>query len=254
MPNFSHQIISQLARTLRNGVSHIVDLIWPPISLLSKERTSKSGTLNANEWADLNFNYGSKCAICSIPMHDNPHPEGICPSCIVEPPYFEKAIAPLIYDDNSKPLVLALKHSGRKDGVLTFANLMVGALKDKDFDMIIPVPLHSSRLFEREYNQSIWLGEKISKIMGIKLFRNCLIRIKNTKSQGTQSAKGRKRNIKNAFKCQNKIDGKSVLLIDDVFTTGSTANECARELMKNGAKRVIVLTLLRVNSLSRPET
>lgn len=231
----------------------ILDLIWPPISLLSNEKLSQSGLIGANEWLSLNFNFGPRCNICSIPLIDSPHPENTCANCIAEPPYFDRAIAPLIYDDNSKSLILALKHSGRKDGLKTFSNWMVGALNQSEFDIVMPVPLHFSRMFEREFNQSIWLGEKVAKKIGVKFDRTNLIRIKNTKSQGTQSAKGRHRNIRNAFVCKSRLDGKRVLLIDDVFTTGSTVNECARILRKNGAKSVIVLTLLRVNALSTPE-
>lgn len=242
--------MSLLTLRLKNGFVKILDLIWPPFSLLSKQKTGQIGLINADEWVGLNFNFGPRCNICSIPLIDSPHPENTCPNCISDPPHFEKAAAPLIYDDISKPLILALKHSGRKDGINTYANWMIGSLKDREFDIIIPVPLHFSRLFEREFNQSIWLGAKIAKLTKVKFDRTSLIRIRKTKSQGTQSAKGRHRNIKNAFSCNRRLDGKRILLIDDVFTTGSTVNECARILKKNGAKSVIVLTLLRVNALS----
>lgn len=228
-------------------------MIWPPVSLLSDKYIHQTGLIDADEWNSLTFNFGPKCQICAVPMTDSPHTHNICPNCIAEKPHFDFAFAPLIYDDASKPLILALKHSRRKDGIETFANWMVAALNDLNIDLIIPVPLHFSRLFHREFNQSIWLGEKIAKLLKKRFDRRILTRVKNTKSQGSQSAKGRRRNIKNAFKCNQNIDGKDILLIDDVFTTGSTVNECARVLKKNGAKSVIVLTLLRVNSLNSPE-
>lgn len=105
---------------------------------------------------------------------------------------------------------------------------MFGILKS--YDIIIPVPLHKKRLLERGYNQT----ELIAKKLGIKVETNCLIKIKNIKPQSTKNAEERKKDIKNTYilKNEKKIKGKKVLLFDDIYTTGSTANECIKTIIK----------------------
>jgi ComF family protein len=115
-------------------------------------------------------------------------------------------------------------------------------------DVIVPVPLHWSRLMKRKYNQSAFIARDIAKKTGKVYAPTAIIRYKKTKSQGHLSPKLREKNIKNAFTANPKIDvlGKKILLVDDVYTTGITANECAKVLVKAGASGVYVITLARV--------
>ena len=225
---------------------NVIDIIWPPHSLIGYENVDIDGTIEADNWRKIKFHFGPQCAICANPMIDAHGYEDICPVCIAEPPSFDKARAPILYDENSKKMVLALKHQGRKDGIKTFANWMKECISNEEIDLILPVPLHRWRLFKRGFNQSAWLSSEVSKAMDIPYDPFILIRHKNTKSQNGLSISGRARNVQSAFKVNGDIRGKNICLIDDVFTTGSTVSSCARALKKAGAKSVIVLCLMRV--------
>ena len=138
------------------------------------------------------------------------------------------------YDDIIRDLLINYKFNNYSYLADTFAYLiknnkkMFGILKS--YDIIIPVPLHKKRLLERGYNQT----ELIAKKLGIKVETNCLIKIKNIKPQSTKNAEERKKDIKNTYilKNEEKIKGKKVLLFDDIYTTGSTANECIKTIIK----------------------
>jgi ComF family protein len=116
-----------------------------------------------------------------------------------------------------------------------------------EFDLIIPVPLHWKKEFLRGFNQSALIGNYISKKLGKKMYQNILIKSKNTKSQTELNEKERKENVKNSFKIKRNdlIKDKSILLIDDVYTTGATTEECKKILINGGAKKVIIITLAK---------
>lgn len=166
---------------------------------------------------------------------------------MAEPPAFDKARAVLAYDDLTRPLVLALKHAGRKDGVKLFANWIAQIVPNIDeIDLIVPVPAHWTRLFERGYNQAAWLAQALGK-QSRKTWRpDVLIRHRKTGSQNGLSLKGRQRNVQGAFKVVRRLDGMSILLVDDVYTTGATLEACAKALKRSGARNVYAVSLLRV--------
>ena len=115
-------------------------------------------------------------------------------------------------------------------------------------DLILPVPLHYTRIFERKYNQSAILAKELAKKKGIDIDFGCLKRCKKTQPQVMCSGKNRKKNVKGAFEVidSSKIKGKRIVLIDDVYTTGSTLKECAKVLLKAKAKSVDTLTIAKV--------
>ena len=117
----------------------------------------------------------------------------------------------------------------------------------KKYDIIIPVPIHKKRKAQRGYNQTQLIASKISKYLKIKLCDDVLIKSKNTIAQSKLNKNKRKQNIKGAFKILNseKIQGKNILLFDDIYTTGSTVNECSKILTRAGAKRIGVLTIAK---------
>lgn len=255
MRKFSYPLIenftSQLHKTLNRSFWAFADFIFPPHSLLSDEIVKIDGTIEFEEWKKLNFHFGAQCNICAAPLTDAHGHQDICAPCIAEPPDYDQARAPLLYDKNSKQLVLQLKHSGRKDGVKTFAKMMHECYNWDDIDLILPMPLHPRRLFERGFNQSAWLASEISKLSKKPWQYDNLIRVKNTKSQNGLSISGRMRNMRGAFKIKGQVRGQNICIIDDVFTTGASVNSCAKALKKAGANKVYVLTLLRVG---RPKT
>lgn len=158
----------------------------------------------------------------------------------------------LAYDDNSRPLLLRLKHADRLDGVPAFGQWLAraGAPFWADADLLLPVPLHRWRLLRRRYNQAALLSLAVSRRCGVPSDPGLLQRQRATASQGSQSRTGRARNVRGAFAVAKtdraQLHGSRVVLIDDVFTTGATVSACARILKRNGAARVDVLTLARV--------
>jgi len=119
---------------------------------------------------------------------------------------------------------------------------------DHPVDLIVPVPLHVRRLRQRGFNQALLLAKELSKRTGIRYGQRVLRKVKDTPFQSTLKGTERRKNIKGAFHVNNTEEarGKSILLVDDVCTTGATVNECARTLLNGGAERVVALTLARV--------
>ena len=111
-----------------------------------------------------------------------------------------------------------------------------------DFDLLVPVPLSLKRQNERGYNQAELLANEISKHFNIETHRDILRKVKDTPPQSTLSPKERKHNLDGAYKCKKDVKGKRILLVDDVFTTGSTLEHCAKELIDNGALSVSAIT------------
>ncbi len=114
-------------------------------------------------------------------------------------------------------------------------------------DMLMPVPLHTDRLREREFNQSLLLADRLNRGLGLPLSYHNLVRLRSTQAQTELSRKARLKNLRRAFGVlrQGEVVGKRVLLVDDVFTTGTTVNECAKVLRRAGAADVYVVTLAR---------
>jgi len=157
------------------------------------------------------------------------------------------------YDEGSRDPILAFKRADRLDLVPAFARWVFGAGREliENADVIVPVPLHRWRLWQRRYNQSALIARTLGKLADKPVDCLALVRTRATASQGDMpSAAARRRNVRGAFRVlpdrAGRLRGKSVLLIDDVFTTGSTIEACARALKRAGATQVLVLTLARV--------
>jgi ComF family protein len=176
----------------------------------------------------------------------------LCAGCIIQPPVFAAARSAMLYDDASKRLVLGFKHGDRTHPARALAAWMqrAGAAFWPGADLIVPVPLHRWRLFRRRYNQAALLARALSDLAGTPLLPDALLRLRPTPAQGHLSRKERQANVAGAFAVnphyKAALAGKTVVLIDDVLTTGATANECSEVLLKAGAKVVNVLTLARV--------
>ena len=231
----------------------ILDILYPPLCIACREYVSEPGSLCPECWQKLHFLDGPVCAICGLPYEFDPCADTVCAGCHAYPPSFDKARAVLCYDDASRRLILALKHVDRLDLVPAFGRWLERAGREliTQADLVVPVPLHRFRLWNRRYNQSAELARVLSRLGGIPVDHFALSRIRSTASQGRMpSASARRRNVRSAFAVPEKrysvVDGKQILLVDDVLTTGATANACAKALKRAGARKVLVLALARV--------
>ena len=156
---------------------------------------------------------------------------------------FTPAIQDLIHAMKYKEMPGLASRFGRELG-----DVMVGYYQPDDFDAIVPVPLHSLRLRERGYNQALLIAREIGKVMKKPVFEKGMKRCRYTNQQAKLNQEERRRNVSGAFKVRKKnaVEGKKIVLVDDVLTTGSTMNECARVLKEAGAKEIAIVTIVRV--------
>lgn len=234
------------ARRLWTG---FLDLVLPPRCLNCGVTVSELGTLCVGCWSQITFLGAPCCACCGYPFDFDMGSSGLCGACLAHQPPFDHARSVMRYDDHSRHLVLALKHGDRLQLAPTLAQWMrrAGAELLAGADLVMPVPLHWTRLFARRYNQAAILAHAIAKADGSSVATDCLIRRRRTPPQGRKNAVARRRNVAGAFAVRRPemVKGKRVVLIDDVLTTGATVEECARVLKRAGAARVDILALAR---------
>lgn len=209
-------------------------------------------------WIGLRFISDPLCACCGYPFElaaeDNAGDGILCGECLRKKPAFDRARAALVYDDASRDYLLRFKHGDRTDLTPLLSRWLVQAGRDfwADADIILPVPLHRTRLLMRRYNQSGLLAASLSRQIGIGWHGTVLRRLRKTRSLGGLGPSSRKREVGGAFGVDDRIaqriglSGARVVLIDDVLTTGATANACARILKRAGAMHVDVITVARV--------
>lgn len=237
--------------SLRRFCTGFLDLLLPPRCLLCGVTVAAPGTLCAGCWRGITFLGAPCCACCGYPFDFDLGDHGLCGACAAAPPVFDRARAAMRYDEASRHLVLALKHGDRLHLAPALAQWMrqSGGALLADADLLVPVPLHWTRLFARRHNQAAVLAHAIAKgSSSLAVSAECLIRRRRTPSQGKRSPVARRRNVAGAFAVRRaeEVRGKRVVLVDDVFTTGATVEECARVLKRAGAARVDVLTVARV--------
>ena len=228
----------------------LLDLLFPPVCIACREPSGSSGFC-APCWSMIQFLDGPLCACCGIPFDVALLEGALCALCLTRPPAFDMARAILRYDDVSRAPILALKHADRLDLVPGLALWLerAGRTLIESSDLIVPIPLHRSRLWRRRYNQAAELARALSRRSGIALDNAALMRGRATPSQGTMpSARARRRNVLGAFKVPQpgRVAGRNILLVDDVLTTGATAEAASRALKRAGAAKVQVLALARV--------
>ncbi|WP_254424232.1 ComF family protein [Thalassospira marina] len=178
----------------------------------------------------------------------------LCGPCLRHIPPYDRARAALIYDDGSRDYVLRYKHGDRTDLTPLLARWMMQAGQDywRDANLLVPVPLHRSRLLMRRYNQSGLLAAALSRQTGIEFAPDLITRKRKTRSLAGLGRASRQREVQGAFAVSDRraakyrLDGAKVVLVDDVLTTGATAAACARALKRAGAMQVDLITIARV--------
>lgn len=242
----------QLVRLLSYCYNAFIDLLFPPACLKCSALIMNHGGLCPSCWSSLRFINSSICSCCGYPFPFLIAHPSLCPSCFVHPPNYTWARSLLYYDDQVRPLILKYKHGDACHLAPFFALCLSGKLSSciSGNEILVPVPLHWTRLFKRKYNQSALLSQFISRSLNLEVALDALYRTRRTLDQGQFNRQGRSTNVKGAFvlnpKWQSKISNSSIIIIDDVLTTGSTINECAKVLLAAGAKQVAVATIARV--------
>lgn len=230
-----------------------VDAILPPRCPMSGEIVDEQGMICAEIWAGMEFVSAPYCGTCGIPFDfETEAHEGQCLSCLKTLPPYNSARAALRYNDTSRDMILGFKHGDKTHMAPSFMPWLKRAGEGMlgNADLLIPVPLHPMRLLSRRYNQAGIIAQCLSKETGIKHLPMALKRTRATVSQGHLKSDERAKNVRKAFAVRKQyesyLNAKNVVLIDDVFTTGATVNECTKVLKKTGAARVDILTLARV--------
>ncbi|NWG45583.1 MAG: ComF family protein [Alphaproteobacteria bacterium] len=230
----------------------LADLLVPPLCLSCRVPVAEPGRLCAPCWSEVKLIGGPVCPGCGLP-YPHPVPAGTrCGACLRAPPAFEAARAAGLYEGPLRGLVLGLKHGDRWDCAPLLAGLMAGAGAEllAEADLLVPVPLHAIRRIGRRFNQSALLARALALRTGRPLCLDALMRARPTRPQVGLSREARARNVRGAFRVRParlaRIEGRRILLVDDVLTSGATADACARALLKGGARAVCVLTALRV--------
>jgi ComF family protein len=241
------------AKTLsRAAFRTVVDFALPP-------RCPGCGLIVAEEhsfcldcWSQLVFLGEPCCARCGLPFeHDGGGAEAQCGGCLAEPPRFDSARAAVAYGEIPRKVALKLKYGGRPGVAETMARLMARHLPDGAAGALLaPVPLHRWRIWKRGYNQAALIAAALSRRSGAPLALDLLERTKATPYLRGMGPRERAATVRGAFRVparrRPQIEGRDVVLIDDVFTSGATAGACAAALKRSGARRVSLLSWARV--------
>lgn len=232
----------------------LFNIILPPRCAYCGKIIADEHGICAKCFKKLHFISEPYCKICGTPFENETEiatsSHFICPNCASKKRITRFNRSAVIYDDFSKKALLSFKFQDKTSLSKLFAKwLKISAhdILEQGIDVIIPVPLSYKRLIARKYNQAAVLASELSKLINVPVLPLTLIKTRHTKPQAKLKENLRAQNIKNAYSVKNsaQIKGKRVLLIDDIMTTGSTLNECARTLLKAGAKTVDTLTVAR---------
>jgi ComF family protein len=227
------------------------DTLFPARCAACRDPVGVHGALCARCWAEMHFIADPLCYRCGLPF-EHGMPEGaLCGRCMAEPPAYAEARAVFRYDGSSRAQVLALKYYDKTQLAPVFGAWLARAGREYQgrVHAILPVPLHYWRLLARRYNQAALLAHALAQETQLPVWPDALMRIRATAAQAGLTRKGREDNVRGAFKVpapkRQRLKGASVLLVDDVMTTGATLNACSRALHDAGVRDVYVLTLAR---------
>lgn len=229
----------------------LVDLVLPPrcpgCGVLVQDDLQFCGAC----WNTLRFISDPACASCGKPFAQGRDADLVCAECLAHPPLHDGIKAVVLYDDLSRSIVLRLKHGGKIGLARLVARHLERHLPEDMRDVVlVPVPLHRWRLWRRGFNQSILIARALAAKRALRVETHVLRRIRATPPLKGMTRQQRSVAVRGVFEIpaseRARIAGRHVLLVDDVYTTGATANACVRLLKKAGAARVTIYCWARV--------
>lgn len=232
-----------------NIIGTFINILYPARCFACSSRLNNSANVICGPcYQRLRFNLGLFCPRCGLGQQQSEK----CPACKNMDFNFRRAWSACVYEEPLKNLIHLFKYNAKLKLRKLFAGLLIQFTKDfkidlKKYDLLLAVPMHPARQREREYNQSQILALEIAAEFKIPLSNNNCLRIKNSQPQMSLGLGERIKNVKGTFRIrqEKEFSNKNILIIDDVFTTGSTVSELALELKKSNAKEIDVLTLAR---------
>ncbi|MEN8934364.1 MAG: ComF family protein, partial [Planktotalea arctica] len=236
----------------RAGFQTLLHAVFPPECLSCRVRVASDDGLCGTCWRDTAFITGDVCDVCGVPMRGDVESGDKCDDCMRIARPWTQGRAALLYKDRGRRLVLALKHGDRHDIVRPAGRWLAQAARDilREDVVIAPVPLHWTRMVRRRYNQSALIAQAMARHLSAPYCADLLKRDRATTKLDGKSREARFAEVSGAITVQAKrsaqIEGRSVLLVDDVMTSGATLAACAEACLIAKAREVCVVTLARV--------
>ncbi len=227
-------------------LSSVVDLLLPQVCLACGGAVDPGSEIPlCNRCIELIERVEEGCEVCGVPWTEG----GICDDCKRQRPFFDKAVAPFVYGGPIKDMILRLKYSKKSTVIRFLSESMVWALGKnglEHIDLIVPVPTNFKKFRKRGYNPAGLLAKEEGRILEIDVVPDLLIFKGDDSQKGKTAVQRKTRRLEDFYVDEGwKLDGEIVLLVDDVMTTGATADACAIRLKEVGAKKVFVVTAAR---------
>jgi ComF family protein len=233
---------------VRGTARQIVDFALPPRCPGCGAVTAEPRRFCLGCWQKLAFLGSPCCCRCGLPFEYQPGDHAECASCLSNPPVFDRLRAAVAYGEVARSVALKLKYGGRPAVAETLAHFMRRQLEEVEpGGVLAPVPLHRWRMWKRGYNQSALIASALARRTGLAADLGLLARVRSTPPLGGLGRRERALAVRGAFRAKReRTEGRTIILVDDVYTSGATANACARALKRAGAARVNIICWARV--------
>ena len=242
--------MADLPGIARLAVRPVLDFALPPRCPGCGAVTAEPHRFCLTCWSALTFLGDPCCARCALPFDYDSGPDALCGSCLAHPPRYDRLRAAVAYGDIPRAVALKLKYGGRPGIAETMARFMTRHVDAEAGAILVPVPLHRWRIWRRGYNQAALIASALARRTGLEARLDLIQRVKRTPPLKGMGPRERRDALRGAFRVpahrKADIQGRPVILVDDVYTSGATAKGCARALKRSGAAEVRVLTWARV--------